>query len=434
MPTHRKETRMVPLEVPASPRLVAVQQALLAGEREAVADLWREVERRGAPLVEPIDDDPAQVLVTFLWRASIPTLNVALIQDWGGANHLADQLPFRRLADTDIWYVSRRLPLDTRLLYQISVNDPRRSIGLEDGPVLPGGWRPDPLNPRRHQVIRADPERAGSADLFFSALELPAAPPQPYLARRPGMPAGDLSIHRLSSRILGNERRVWLYSPPGYDPSGPPYPLLLLFDGKSYIDLIPTPTILDNLLAEGRLPPVVAVFPDSLGWEVRARELPCSPSFLAFVVEELLPWVGASAHVSADPTRRLVAGSSLGGLAAVYVGLERPDLFGRVLAQTGAFGWAPPGAEEPAWLTRQIVDRPRMPLRFYLEVGRLETEQPPDGGPSQLTANRHLRDVLRAKGYPVRYREYSGGHDVFNLQGTLADGLMALLAPPASSP
>jgi enterochelin esterase family protein len=324
----------------------------------------------------------------------------------------------------------RRAGDDTRVLYQLSVNDPRRT-GPPAGDAPAGGWFRDPLNPRRHLVIRADPERPRSADLAFSALELPAAPPQPYVRRRPGVPAGTVAVHRLASGVLGNERRVWLYTPPGYDPSGPPYPLLPVFDGKEYVDLLPTPTILDNLVAEGRIPPTVAVFPDSLGWGVRTRELPCAPPFLALLEQELLLWVGGAAHVSDDPARRVVAGSSLGGLAAAYVGLERPDLFGNVLSRTGAFGWAP-GDAEPAWLTRQYAVRPRAELRFYLDVGVYETEQPPDGGPSQLTANRHVRDVLRAKGYPVTYREHSGGHDFFNLQGTLADGLQVLLAPPVA--
>lgn len=48
-------------------------------------------------------------------------------------------------------------------------------------------------------------------------------------------------------------------------------------------------------------------------------------------------------------------------------------------------------------------------------------------GPSLLVANRHLRDVLQAKGYAVHYREFNGGHEVLNWRGTLAEGLLLLL-------
>jgi enterochelin esterase family protein len=227
--------------------------------------------------------------------------------------------------------------------------------------------------------------------------------------------------------MLGNERRVWTYTPPGYNAAHGPYALLVVFDGKEYIDLIPTPTILDNLLAEGRLPPMVALFPDSLGWETRNRELPCHPPFLDFLRQELLPWAQSQFHLTADPARSIIAGSSYGGLAAAYVGLSLSQRFGRVLSQTGAFGWSPSAETEPEWLARQFVQQALLPLWFYLDVGDLETEPTEDNGPSQLTANRHLRDVLRAKGYPVQYAEYSGGHDYLNLQGTLANGLIALL-------
>ena len=65
-------------------------------------------------------------------------------------------------------------------------------------------------------------------------------------------------------------------------------------------------------------------------------------------------------------------------------------------------------------------------MRFYVDVGLLETRRAYADGPSHITANRHLRDVLRAKGYAVHYAEYNGGHDYLCWQGTLADGLLAL--------
>jgi hypothetical protein len=52
------------------------------------------------------------------------------------------------------------------------------------------------------------------------------------------------------------------------------------------------------------------------------------------------------------------------------------------------------------------------------------------GRPGQLRANRHLRAVLQGKGYPVRYAEFCGGHHYLCWRGTLADGLLALLAQP----
>ena len=96
--------------------------------------------------------------------------------------------------------------------------------------------------------------------------------------------------------------------------------------------------------------------------------------------------------------------------------------------RTGGFGWKPEQEADWEWLTRRIGESPGRPIRFYLDVGELETVPQFGTGPSAREANRHLRDVLRAKGYAVHYAEFPGGHDFIWWRGTLADGLRALLA------
>ena len=154
---------------------------------------------------------------------------------------------------------------------------------------------------------------------------------------------------------------------------------------------------------------------------------------MRFLTEELLPWVRGRYRVTDDPARTVVGGASFGGLAAAYAALERPDVFGNVLSQSGSYWWSPPGDAGCEWLTRRYAERPRAPLRFSLEVGLLEDRfaRPAGclGDPGQLRANRRLRAVLRAKGYPVRYAEFCGGHHFLCWRGTLADGLLALLGP-----
>ena len=67
--------------------------------------------------------------------------------------------------------------------------------------------------------------------------------------------------------------------------------------------------------------------------------------------------------------------------------------------------------------------RPRLPIRFYVDVGRFDVYTS-----NNLRMNRHMRDVLTAKGYPLVYREYNSGHDFVAWRGTVADGLIALTA------
>ena len=72
---------------------------------------------------------------------------------------------------------------------------------------------------------------------------------------------------------------------------------------------------------------------------------------------------------------------------------------------------------------------PRSNVRFFIEAGTFENDVGGTGG-QILEESRHLRDVLRARGYEVSYREFVGGHDQLTWRGSLADGLIALIGAP----
>ena len=177
----------------------------------------------------------------------------------------------------------------------------------------------------------------------------------------------------------------------------------------------------------GRLPPTVALLLGNPDAPARQRELGCHAPFVEFVAAELVPWVRERYAVTVDPTSTVVGGSSRGALAAAFAGLRRPDLFGNVLCQSGAFWFSPDGDPEPVWLARQVAAMPRQPVRFHLDVGLLEVGVEDDGAPTMRTVSRHMRDVLRAKGYGVHYAEFSGGHDYSCWEVSLPEGLLALL-------
>jgi enterochelin esterase family protein len=198
-----------------------------------------------------------------------------------------------------------------------------------------------------------------------------------------------------------------------------------VFDGLAYQDAVPTPTILDNLVSEGKIPPLVAVLPDSLDGETRNRELPCHQPFVDFLTQELMPWVHEHYHVTSDPAQSIVGGSSYGGLAAAFVGLRASEIFGNVLSQSGSFWWDRDPDKDilQQKIIQEYVASPRLPVRFYMEVGLKERS----GIVDMLLHNRHLRDVLILKGYEVHYSEFNGGHDYISWRGSLADGLLALV-------
>lgn len=80
-------------------------------------------------------------------------------------------------------------------------------------------------------------------------------------------------------------------------------------------------------------------------------------------------------------------------------------------------------SEEPSWIVQQFAKTRRLPLRFYSEPQRYDAGF---YGADILAAARHMRDLLRLKGYRATHREFNSGHDGYTQRGSVAGGLMAL--------
>ncbi len=405
-----------------SPRMAALRKEVEAGNRDAVAAFWREIEKQGAPIYERPEGNDHDELVTFLWRGTPSTRNVLIL--WG-PYAVAKPADFTmvNLGSTDVWYRTEVIRRGARFAYALSPNDPME-FDEESSVQRASTGQADPLNPHKWR----DGPFATKFE-YQSVLEMPDARPQPYSTKREGVPAGKIEKSRIKSALLGNEHSLSIYTPPGYRKDGPKNGLLVVFDESAYLLLVPTPIILDNLLADKKIPPMVAVLIGNPDGETRTRELPPNPKFADFLNNELVPWVRQNYNVATDPAKVVVAGSSFGGIASVYAGLRHPETFGNILCQSGSFWWAAPKPEpytEPNFLAKEFVKSPKLPLRFYMDAGSFEVDLEGQGG-SILEPSRHMRDVLLAKGYEVHYQENVGGHDYLSWKGSLADGLLALI-------
>lgn len=379
-----------------SPRMARLAQEVKAGNRAALRQFWVEVKGK-APIVESITGNDQLRLVTFVWRGGVEARGIRLD---GSVPHTVFQKPLINLAGTDVWFLTTRFPIASRCSYGFAGIGDKKSIN-------------DPLGSR---LVEGD-----------SILELPGAPPQPWIRVQADVPKGFLKLHKLRSEILKEERAVSVYTPAGYDPEGS-YWVAVFFDGEAYRSIVPTPTILDNLVAAKKIHPLVALFVDS--GETRDRDLQCSAPFAEFLAKELLPWARQHYRISPDPRQTIVGSSSYGGLGAAYCAFSYPEVFGNVLSQSGSFGYYPgwdrdsdrTDSSSYGWLIRQFVTTTKLPIRFYVEAGLFETHSPR----GLLAENRRMRDVLEAKGYSIVYSEFAGGHEYLNWRGSLADGLIAL--------
>jgi enterochelin esterase family protein len=409
-----------------SPTLARLAADVTGGDSDAEARFWREMDG-AAPLVEQLERPDGRRLVTFVWRGEAETRNVLLFSSVTGFGRLA----MTRLPGTDVWYRSAAVADDVRSVYEFlpdpDVPDAESIPRANLQRIIAGeGWRRDPLNPRTFTL--------GPPARETSLLEMPGAWPQPFVTRGEGVPAGTIDPHRYDSARLGDARPVWTYLPPGYGESDAAYPLVLLFDGWAYLKM-GGPETLDNLIAAGRIPPVVCAM---VHQNDRLRELACDEGFADAMALELAPeWLASRYRIDlAQPVT--VGGMSLGGLHAAFTALRHPEVFGGVLSQSGSYWWGP-GADlttindisrtdiEWEWLTARFSEHERLPLRFYMDVGQLERAPRPGRDIDMVDSNRRMRDALLAKGYPVTYAEFPGGHDYASWRGTLADGLIALL-------
>jgi enterochelin esterase family protein len=132
------------------------------------------------------------------------------------------------------------------------------------------------------------------------------------------------------------------------------------------------------------------------------RELFMDEPFVEFLADELLPWARGRLSFADDPELTLLAGSSAGGLTAAFAALRRPERFGLVVSQSGGYQRGP--------LPHEYAVRDRLPIRFYLDAGILETVPWQEFG-ALVHANRHLRNDSFAIAWPG----YSGS-------GSLTDG------------
>ncbi len=263
---------------PLSPRLTALQDRLKSGDKTALDNFWKEIGERGAPIIEGVPGNDRDVLVTILWRAREETRNVFVFQLPG-----IDK-PMARLLDTDLWYKTFRLQKGARFVYRLAPNlpDPKQWVSL--GRFV-SAMRRDPLNPLQFA------ERANELNpyevTFFSAAELPSAESQFWSVARPKVPTGRVRRDKFASKALGNERPIWIYTPHGYAADKKPYGLLVLSDGGLYVNSARAATTLDNLIAAGVIPPLVAVMIDNPD---RGRELSCSSAYADFLAQEIVPW------------------------------------------------------------------------------------------------------------------------------------------------
>jgi enterochelin esterase-like enzyme len=271
---------------------------------------------------------------------------------------------------------------------------------LEYGLLFDKEYTTDPLNRRAVQAF-AGPR---------SEVRMPFWVAQPEIDELGSAPKGELIAETIESRSLGGKRRVWFYLPPGYQAAKDAlYPVTYVLDGANYVEKMDVPRVLDHLIANKTIPPVIAVFSEPAD---RQEEYSRNPKWRAFIASELVPLVDRRFRTFPTPDHRVILGSSLAAYGAVDLAVAVPSVFGLCAAI------APPAQTSTVVSNQANARAAVVSIKFFVMGGVYD---------SLIDGARRLRTTLDDYQAPVTYLEVSEGHNTNTFRAHLDDALRALL-------
>jgi enterochelin esterase family protein len=392
--------------------IIKLEEEIKTEGKMCLEKLHNRLLAEGNPIIEDIEGDNENNLVTFIYFAEEPMDNVLFIPPVDMRNIQENNMD--RLLDTNVWYITYKVRNDVYFGYYFCPNDPLDDDWEKRGDNLAS----DKFNDK---VIIFKGEK-GKKDIIRPYVVMPKAEPRFWTKERSEIPKGELYDYHFQSKSFKEPRRIRVYTPFGYKENTKPYGLLVLTDGDEYINMLSAKAVLDNLIADKKIPPIVVLFIDST--EARIEELKCSDAFGNTVVNELIPWVRDNYNISKNAEETIIGGLSLGGLTAAYLGLKYSEVFGNVLSQSGSFWYKPEDYEDKensCWMSSEYSKIDKLPVKFYLNVGVLEPKS------VMIDTNINFKDLLLSKGYDLYFEEFKSGHDYLCWGETLANGLISLI-------
>lgn len=255
----------------------------------------------------------------------------------------------------------------------------------------------------------------------------------PDSQRQPGVPRGTVTQAEWRSAIFpGTQRDYWVYVPAQYTPEKPAC-VMVFQDGAGYVNEEGdhrVPIVFDNLIHQGRMPVTVGIFidpghfapvaPDAKPISNRSFEYDTlSDQYVRFLLEEILPAVGAKYRLTTEAAGRAICGLSSGGICSFTAAWERPDAFRKVLSHVGSFANIRGGHVYPTLVRKG----PIKPIRVFLQAGSNDLDC--DWGHWAL-ANLEMAAALQWRGYDYRLEYGDGGHDRKHSGAILPESLVWL--------
>lgn len=264
----------------------------------------------------------------------------------------------------------------------------------------------DPSNP----AVKPVPP----GQLISNFVEVPGDSPSDYDAQ--AVPHGQVRMLLYESKVMGFTRSLWVYTPPGYDKAKQSYPVLYLLHGNGeevsgWVRNGRANIILDNLLAEKKIQPMIVVMPQGHALQapnvepskrVTGETSMFSPLFPKDLTEQIIPMVEKDFRVKSGRDFRAIAGLSMGGGQSLSIGLGHPELFKYVLGYSAAIG---PNFLDIDDVVRGISADPAKTNKAFglvwISCGRQDF---------LYRANQALDQELTTRGITHKYVETEGAH------------------------
>ena len=360
---------------------IADLNAAPSGNRQAMVDSFMAA-TTDFPVIE------ADTIANFVYQGNVSSVSIpGDATGWDPGVLTMDQI-----AGTNFWYHSEVYESNARLDYKLVLNNTNWILDpLNDYTVL-GGFGPN------SELRMPDFEQPAEIDFY------------------PDIPHGTLTDTSFTSSNLSNTRTVRVYLPPSYDATTERHPVVIVHDGLEFVSLASANNVLDYLIEEERIEPVIGVFIPAVN---RTEEYAGSQQdeFEAFIVDEIIPWIDSRYRTLATAESRAVMGASNGGNISLVLGFEYPEVFGNVAALS---------SNVQSSLNNNAANQEAADLNIYMNIGLYDI-------PVLIPLVRNFRDLLEANNYNLQYAEYPDGHSWGFWRGYIDDPLQMFFPGPATA-
>ncbi|BDU51627.1 alpha/beta hydrolase-fold protein [Haliovirga abyssi] len=332
--------------------------------------------------------------ITFVYYGNVHKVTlVGDINDWGEPGY-----NFKRVKGTNLFLAQIKLDIKARVEYKFIIND--------------SGWIMDPLNTEKQSN-----GMGGSNSIFKMDNRAPK------IERKYNKKIAHGKTEEVKSKEI--KRAMVVYLPPEYS-KNKKYKVAYFQDGSGYLEYGDVKNILDYMIENKEIEPIVGVFIDAVE---RAKEYSSKDNikYVDEFVNIIVPYVEQNYSVGRSKEDRILVGASAGANISAYIAYKHADMFGYFLSQSGAYnecGYFKGDHGDFENISGEAfaldIDKKKFPLKVFLSTGIMEIFSE-----SNKWIYNELKKNKTVKG--VKFVQHNYAHNWSQWGDTLREGFIWLI-------